>query len=86
MHMKRYSICINNTFCLFLDENNLIDPQIPQECGYFNEQNILNLSKMYRLKYRVIKMNDTIYVSYSQSMDTTDILWYDTEPSMSSTQ
>ncbi len=35
---------------------------------------------MYRLKYDVTKMNDTRYVSYSQSIDTTDISLYNTEP------
>ncbi len=43
--MMRYSICINDTFCLVLDKNNLIYSQISQEIGYFNNQNILNLSK-----------------------------------------
>ncbi len=33
---------------------------------------------MYCLKYSVTKMND--YVSYSQSIDITDISLYDTEP------
>ncbi len=41
---------------------NLIYPQISREFGYFNDQNILNLSKMYRLKYRVTKMNDMICI------------------------
>ncbi len=43
--MKRYSICINDIFCLILDKKNLIYPQISQEFGYFNDQNILNLDK-----------------------------------------
>ncbi len=44
--MKQYSICINDTFCLILDQINLIYPQIPQEFGNFNDQNILNVSKI----------------------------------------
>ncbi len=32
-------------FCLILDQKNLIYPQISWEFGYFNDQNILNLSK-----------------------------------------
>ncbi len=48
IHMKRYSICINDTFCLVLDQINLICPQI--------------YAKMFHLKYRVTKMNDTIYI------------------------
>ncbi len=46
IHMERYSICINDTFCLvfmILDQNNLIYPQISLEFGNFNDQNILNL-------------------------------------------
>ncbi len=45
IHIKRYSICISDTFCLILDQKNLIYPQISRELGYFNDQNILNLSK-----------------------------------------
>ncbi len=43
--MKRYSICINDTFCLILDLKNLIYPQISWEFWNFKDQNILNLSK-----------------------------------------
>ncbi len=43
--MKRHSICINDTFCLVLDQKNLIYPQISWEFGNFNDQNTLNLSK-----------------------------------------
>ncbi len=45
IHMKQYSICINNTFYLVLDKKNLIYPQISLEFGNFNDQNTLNLSK-----------------------------------------
>ncbi len=44
-YMKRYSICINDIFCLVLDPKKLIYPQISQEFGNFNDQNIQNLSK-----------------------------------------
>ncbi len=44
IQMKKYSICINNIFCLVLDK--IIDI-FTNFTGiwYFNEQNILNLSK-----------------------------------------
>ncbi len=46
IHMKRYSICINDAFCQILDHFYFIFyPQISWEFGYFNDQNILNLSK-----------------------------------------
>ncbi len=45
IHMKRYPICINDTFCLVLDQKNMIYPQISWEFGNFNDQNILNLRK-----------------------------------------
>ncbi len=44
IHMKRYSI-FNDTFCLVLEQNKLIYPQISLEFGNFNDQNNLNLSK-----------------------------------------
>ncbi len=34
-----------HTFCQVLDPKNLIYPQMSQEIWYFNDQNILNLSK-----------------------------------------
>ncbi len=43
--MKRYSICINDTFCLVSDLKHLIFPQISWEFGNFNDHNTLNLSK-----------------------------------------
>ncbi len=43
--MKRYSIYINDTFCLVLDQNNLIYPHISQEFWNLNDKNTLNLSK-----------------------------------------
>ncbi len=37
-------------------------PQISCEFGNFNDQNNINLSKMYHFKYRLTKMNDTICI------------------------
>ncbi len=62
IQMNRYSICISDTFCLILDQKNLIYPQISLEFGNFNDQIILNLNKMYHLRYRVTKMNDMICI------------------------
>ncbi len=45
IHMKRYSICINDTFCPLLDQKSLICPHISWEFGNFTDQNTLNLSK-----------------------------------------
>ncbi len=36
--MKRYSICINDTFCQVLDPKSLICPQISCEFGNFNDR------------------------------------------------
>ncbi len=47
--------------------------------GYFYDQNILNLSKNVSFEVSCNKLM-IWYVSYSQSIDTTDISWYDTEP------
>ncbi len=58
--MKRYLICINDTFCLILNQNNLIYLQISREIGYFDGQNILNLSKN-RLKYCVMNESYNMY-------------------------
>ncbi len=44
--MKQYSICINDTFCLVLEQKRLICLQTSHEFGNFNNQNTLNLSKM----------------------------------------
>ncbi len=45
IHMKLYSICINDTFCLVLDHKNLMYPQISLEFRNLIDQNILNLIK-----------------------------------------
>ncbi len=45
-----------------LDQKNLIYPQISQEFGNFNDQNIQNVSKNVSLKYCVSKKNDTICI------------------------
>ncbi len=45
IHMKRYSICINDTFCLVLDPKSLIWQQISWELGDLNDRNTLHLSK-----------------------------------------
>ncbi len=45
IHMQRYSICINDTFYLVLDQKHIICPQISCEFGNFNDQNTLNLRK-----------------------------------------
>ncbi len=44
IHMKRYSICIKDTFCLVLDQRSLICPQISWEFGKFNDQSNPNVS------------------------------------------
>ncbi len=46
--------------CLASNQTILIYPQISQEFGNFNDQNIINLSK--NLKYIITKMNDTICI------------------------
>ncbi len=43
--MKQYLICINDTFCLVLDQKDLICPQNYMEVENFNDQNTHNLSK-----------------------------------------
>ncbi len=35
IHMKRYSICINDIFCLVLDQKKLIYPNISHDFGNF---------------------------------------------------
>ncbi len=45
IHMNQYSICINDTFCLLLDQKNLICPNILWDFWIFIHQNTLHLSK-----------------------------------------
>ncbi len=62
IHMKWYPICINDTFGLVLDKKYLIYPQKSLEFGYFNDQNILNLSKNVSFEVLWTKMNDMLYI------------------------
>ncbi len=56
IHMKLYSICINNIFCFVLNPKKLICPQISWEFGNFNDQNNINKSKnvSFEVLYRYI--------------------------------
>ncbi len=60
--MKRYLICINDTFCLVLDQKYLIYPQISQEFGNFNDQNNLNLCKNVSFEILCSENDDTISI------------------------
>ncbi len=71
IHIKRYSICINDTFCLVLDQKDLIYPQISLEFGNINNQNIQNLSE--NVSFEVSCKGMIRYVLYSQRI----ALYYD---------
>ncbi len=61
--MKRYSICINDTFCLVLDQKTLFIHKYHGNLGILMTKISQIYAKMYRLKYHVTKMNNTIYIT-----------------------
>ncbi len=83
IHRKRYLI-YNDTFCLVLYQKCFICPQISWEFGNFNDQNILFFfSKNASFEGSIMLLKWMIrYVSYSQSIDTTDISSYDIKTSL----
>ncbi len=58
----------------------MIYPQISKDLGNFNDQNYPKF-KQKNFIWSIMQLKWMIrYVLYSQSIDTTDISWYDTEP------